>query len=74
MEPRRQTSTGNVKLSGGVPLLSRQGSWDELGWSEARKDRERGYFVQESFDAYLGLTVEKERLANGADAAGAPVG
>ncbi len=28
-------------------LLSREGSWDEMGWDEARKDRERAYFAAE---------------------------
>src|SRR5699024_3401726 len=28
-------------------ILSREGAWDELGWSEARKDREREYFRRE---------------------------
>lgn len=28
-------------------ILSTEGAWDELGWSEPRKDRERGYFAQE---------------------------
>ena len=31
-------------------ILSREGSWDELGWSEARKERERGYFSAEALD------------------------
>lgn len=35
------------KLSGGVPILSREGAWDELGWSEPRKARERAYFAAE---------------------------
>lgn len=35
------------KLSGGAALISREGVWDELGWGEARKDRERGYFRAE---------------------------
>jgi hypothetical protein len=29
-------------------VLSREGYWDELGWSEARKDRERRYLAEES--------------------------
>lgn len=29
-------------------VLSREGTWDELGWDEARKDRERGYFALEA--------------------------
>lgn len=50
------------KLAGGVPIVSRQGAWDELGWSEARKDRERAYFEQESSDPYLGLMDAKAAL------------
>ncbi len=34
-------------------ILSREGSWDELGWSEARKARERAYFEAESDEALL---------------------
>lgn len=29
-------------------VLSREGYWDELGWSEERKERERGYLEAES--------------------------
>ena len=28
-------------------MLSREGYWDELGWSEARKAKERAYFEAE---------------------------
>ena len=28
-----------------VEILSREGAWDELGWSEARKAKERAYFA-----------------------------
>jgi len=62
------------KLSGGVPLISRQGAWDELGWSEARKDRERVYFEQESSDPYLGLMVEKDKAMTSAAASGMVTG
>lgn len=31
-------------------VLSREGVWDELGWSEARKDRERRYLEAEGLD------------------------
>jgi len=42
-----------AKASG---ILSREGAWDELGWSEARKSRERGYFEREaSADPELNL-------------------
>ncbi|WP_307830921.1 phage portal protein [Rhodococcus sp. KRD162] len=36
------------KLNGGTPVYSREGSWDELGWDENRKNRERRYFAAES--------------------------
>lgn len=35
------------KLAGGTPILSREGAWDELGWSEPRKAKERIYFTQQ---------------------------
>ena len=41
------------KLAGGKPLISREGAWDEMGWGEARKDRERDYFDKEARDPYL---------------------
>ena len=31
-------------------ILSREGVWDEMGWDEARKDRERGYIAAEAAD------------------------
>lgn len=46
------------KLSGGVPLVSREGAWDEMGWSEARKDRERKYFRDESNGGDMGLATK----------------
>lgn len=41
------------KLAGGKPLISREGAWDELGWSEPRKDRERAYFEAEASDPLM---------------------
>ncbi|MCU1441127.1 MAG: hypothetical protein JWP85_2124 [Rhodoglobus sp.] len=49
------------KLAGGKPLISREGAWDELGWSEARKDRERGYFEAEDQDPQI--TAANRKLA-----------
>lgn len=43
-------------------ILSREGAWDELGWSEARKDRERAYFATEAADPELQAALE---LLNG---------
>ena len=42
---QRMDAITKAKSSG---ILSREGSWDELGWSEARKERERGYFRDEA--------------------------
>lgn len=67
-----QKSDAIQKLAGGVPILSRQGSWDELGWSEERKLREQEYFEQESGAAFLGLIEAKEE--QGADAEPAAAG
>ena len=48
-----------------VGILSREGAWDELGWSEARKAKERTYFDAEAIDPVI------ERVLRDADA---PVG
>lgn len=48
------------KMHGGGPIVSREGAWDELGWSDARKDRERGYFDDEQMDPYLARLDAKE--------------
>lgn len=37
-------------------IVSREGAWDELGWSEARKAKERAYFATEAAE---GLTALK---------------
>jgi len=39
-------------------VLSREGYWDELGWSEARKAKERAYFAQEQSDPTLDRIAE----------------
>lgn len=44
---------GIQKLTGGKPILSREGGWDELGWSDARKARERAYMESEAADPLL---------------------
>lgn len=46
-----------------VGVLSREGFWDELGWSEARKAKERVYFEAEEQDPYLRLMGEKNATA-----------
>lgn len=46
-----QRADAIAKLAQGErPLLSREGAWDELGWSEARKAKERAYFEAEALD------------------------
>lgn len=46
--------------AGGQGVLSREGVWDELGWNDARKDQERGYFEAEQQDPYLARLNAKE--------------
>ena len=41
-------------------VLSREGYWDELGWSEARKAKEREYMRQEALMSLGVLAPEKE--------------
>lgn len=41
-----------VKLTGGKSILSIEGAWDEMGWSEARKDTERSRLEAESADYF----------------------
>ena len=51
---QRMDAVVKAKQSG---ILSREGSWDELGWSEARKARERAYFAQEASDPDLQVAL-----------------
>lgn len=39
-----------VKLTGGKPVLSVEGAWDEMGWSESRKTTERERLEAEASD------------------------
>jgi hypothetical protein len=54
-----QKVDGVSKLNGGKPVLSREGSWDELGWDPKRKDRERGYFEKEARDPQIDDVMER---------------
>lgn len=47
------------KLAGGVPILSREGVWDELGFSPARKAQEREWFADQESDPLLERTLAK---------------
>lgn len=58
------------KMHGGGPIVSREGAWDELGWSDARKDREREYFKDEAQDPYLATIAAKGAVNVAATPAG----
>lgn len=47
---QRMDATVKAVQSG---ILPREGAWDELGYSEAKKDRLRGYFANEAADPIL---------------------
>ena len=47
---QREDALAKRRASG---VLSREGYWDELGWSEARKAKERAYFDAENADPTL---------------------
>ncbi len=51
------------KLTGGMPILSREGAWDELQWPEERKTREREAFAAQESDPYLSLLEAKGAAA-----------
>jgi len=54
-------------------VLSREGYWDELGWSEPRKAKERAYLEQERLegvDPYLALITRKDSEATPTATAG----
>lgn len=52
---QREDALAKRRASG---VLSREGYWDELGWSEARKAKERAYFASEAADPTLDLIAE----------------
>lgn len=56
------------KMAGGKPILSVQGAWDELNWSEPRKNRERAYLAEEASDPVLSQMLAK--VSGASDAAG----
>lgn len=59
------------KLTGGQSILSREGAWDELGWSESRKDQERERFRKELEgleDPYLAAAASKDSTPTPLDA------
>jgi hypothetical protein len=57
-------------MAGPNPVLSREGAWDELGWSEARKAKERARFEaqdQQALTDPITALILKQQAA-GADA------
>lgn len=62
---------GIQKLTGGQPILSREGGWDELGWSESRKARERERMEREASEEIRRVVRD---LETGEGATSAPVG
>lgn len=68
---RAQTADAMSKLyANGQGVLSREGVWDEMDWSETRKDREREYFARESTDPYLARLAAKDSADGVATVAG----
>jgi hypothetical protein len=45
-------------------VISREGYWDELGWSEARKAKERQYLAAEAVDPVLQAIADRAAGAN----------
>lgn len=54
---QREDALAKRRASG---VLSREGYWDELGWSEARKAKEREYMRLEALEAVGMLAPEKD--------------
>lgn len=52
-------------------VLSREGYWDELGWSEPRKAKERAYFEAESLDP-LARAILKDAAGGNAQPVAGP--
>ena len=52
-------------------VLSREGYWDELGWSEARKAKERAYFAAEAMDPLMQQILKDAAGGNTQPAVGA---
>jgi hypothetical protein len=62
---QREDALAKRRASG---VLSREGYWDELGWSEARKAKERAYFEAEGLDPIAQQILRGMNDEGGADA------
>lgn len=60
---QRMDATVKAVQSG---ILPREGAWDELGYSEARKAQLRAYFDTEQFDPFVGLDPVTRATIKGA--------
>lgn len=58
-----QKADALTKLAGGVPVLSREGVWDELGWGAARKRREEKYFAKQNGEALAIEHIENKQIS-----------
>lgn len=61
-----------TKMTGGKAILTTEGAWDELGWSEARKKTERERFANEAAAAWAftpNVTEDDDAEDAAADAA-----
>jgi len=70
---QREDALAKRKAAG---VLSREGYWDELGWSESRKAKEREYMRREALEAdpYAVILAAKDAAAKvAADASATPV-
>lgn len=46
------------QTTGDFPILSREGAWEELGWSPERMERERGRFRAQSLDPLTQAVID----------------
>ena len=51
-------------------LISREGVWDDMGWDEARKDRERAYFAAEASEGVVAGLLRGVNARGGDDPVG----
>ena len=68
---QREDALAKRRASG---VLSREGYWDELGWSEARKAKERAYFRSESLDPFSQLDPATQAAIKGVTGVNADTG
>jgi hypothetical protein len=65
---QRADALTKMRSVGGI---SREGMWDELGWSEARKAKERQYLTEEATDPILSQILKDAAGVNADTGAGA---